>query len=341
SPSARRSSSRACGRSRVSDRLASVRARMLAETQGVPYVDVEQCSLDPAAVRSVPLEVLERVAAIPFEQSADTLRVAFASPSPEAIAELERVSGRRIEVSVTHREALAALLSELAYGGTLRDEELQLEGALLEDAPAVREVNDVLRRAIAARASDIHFVPDRDYVQVRFRVDGVVQESSVVPAGEAVGLLTRIKVLAGLDVAEHRRPQDGRFAVRTTAGRGIDIRVAILPTIAGEGLILRLLDKTRMPPSLTQLGLENAMQMELERVIDRSVGALLVAGPTGSGKTTTLHGALADLERPEVTVITIEDPVEYELRGAYQLQVNPAAGVTYASALRAVLRGDP
>src|SRR5581483_8967886 len=325
----------------MADRLAAVRARTLADSHGVPYVDLEQRSLDPDAVRSVPLELLERLVALPYERSEHGLRVAFADPSPASVAEIEHACGLRVEVAVAHRDAVRTLLDELAYGGTLRDEELQLEGALLEDAPAVRLVNDLLRRAIASRASDIHMIPEGSYVHVRQRVDGVVQESVVLSAEDAAGAVARIKVLGGLDLAERRRPQDGRFGVKTTTGRAIDLRVALLPTIAGEGVVLRLLDKTRTPPSLTQLGLENAMQMQLERIIDRGVGALLVTGPTGSGKTTTLHGALADLARPQRTVITIEDPVEYELPGAYQLQVNSTAGVTFPTALRAVLRGDP
>jgi type II secretory ATPase GspE/PulE/Tfp pilus assembly ATPase PilB-like protein len=173
------------------------------------------------------------------------------------------------------------------------------------------------------------------------RIDGVVQEFGTLTAEDIVGMITRIKVLAKLDVAERRRPQDGRFTIRTTGGRIVDVRVTLLPTIFGEGVVMRLLEKTRTAPSLTNLGLTASMQMQLERLVDRGTGALLVTGPTGSGKSTTLHGALADLTRPDRTVITIEDPVEYELRGAYQIQVHAASGVTYASALRSVLRGDP
>jgi type II secretory ATPase GspE/PulE/Tfp pilus assembly ATPase PilB-like protein len=147
--------------------------------------------------------------------------------------------------------------------------------------------------------------------------------------------------MAGLDVAERRRPQDGRFGIRTTAGRAIDVRAAVLPTVHGEGVVLRLLGKLRTPPSFTDLGLSNAMQMEIERLVDRAVGALLVTGPTGSGKSTTLNTALADIARPDRTVITVEDPVEYELPGTYQIQVNPLFGVTFPAALRSVLRGDP
>jgi type IV pilus assembly protein PilB len=325
----------------MADRLAAVRARALADTHGLEYVDLSRRSLDPEAVRIVPLEVLERLAALPYEVNDGVVHVAVADPTSAGVAELEHLSGKRVIVSVARSAEVTALIHDLVHGGTLSDSELHLEGEELSEAPAVLTVNDILRRAIEARASDVHLIPDGTNVQVRFRVDGVVSEHGSISAEEALGAVSRIKVLAELDVAERRRPQDGRFSVKTTSGRVIDFRVTLLPTISGEGVVMRLLEKTRSAPSLTDLGLENAMQMELERIVDRSIGALLVTGPTGSGKSTTLHGALHDLARPERTVITIEDPVEYELPGTYQLQMNPAVGVTFATALRSVLRGDP
>ncbi len=325
----------------MSDRLAVGRARALAEAHGLPYIDLSRRALDHAAVRSVPLELLERLVVLPYEIGDGVVNVAVADPTAGAIEELQRVSGKQFAVAVARREEVVGLLHDLAAGGTLREDELHLEGDRLGDAPAVRAVNDVLRRAIEARASDVHLIPENGYLHIRLRVDGVVEEHGILSAEDAQGIVARIKVLAELDVAERRRPQDGRFSVRTTSGRAVDARVTLLPTIAGEGVVLRLLEKTRTAPSLTDLGLENAMQMELERIVYRSVGALLVTGPTGSGKSTTLHGALADIARPERTVITIEDPVEYELPGTYQLQTNAAAGVTFATALRSVLRGDP
>ena len=174
--------------------------------------------------------------------------------------------------------------------------------------------------------------PTQTAVHLRLRIDGVVQDHGTIRSEDMPGVVSRLKVLSKLDVAERRRPQDGRFSISTTTGKIVDLRVTLLPTISGEGVVMRLLEKTRTAPSLTDLGLENTMQMELERIVHRSIGTLLVTGPTGSGKSTTLHGALMDLARPEKTVITIEDPVEYELSGAYQIQVNPTIGVTFASA---------
>jgi type IV pilus assembly protein PilB len=176
---------------------------------------------------------------------------------------------------------------------------------------------------------------------VRVRVDGVLRERERVSRQQANGVLTRLKVIAKLDIAEHRRPQDGRISLSTKSGREVDIRLTVLPSVEGEGAILRLLDKSREPPTLTALGLSFPMQMALEQVLSKPSGALLVTGPTGSGKSTTLYAALSDLARPEVNVITIEDPVEYRLPGIYQLQVNTKIDFTFAKALRTVLRSDP
>jgi type IV pilus assembly protein PilB len=325
----------------VADRLAAVRARSLAAQEGIPFVELGSCTLDPEAVRSIPFDVMKRLGAVPYGFVDGILHVAVAAASPLALTELQLAAGRSVALSLAAQHDIAVLLQELASGGTLADEELRIEGELGSDSPAVRTVNEILRRAAVARASDVHFIPDNGFVHVRFRIDGVVQEHSVLPPEEVSSVIARLKVVAKLDLAEHRRAQDGRFSLRTTVGRMLDVRITVLPTVSGEGVVLRLLQKSPVAPSLTDLGLANAMQMELERIVDRAIGALLVTGPTGSGKSTTLYAALADLARPERTLITIEDPVEYALPGTYQLQTNAAAGVTFASALRSMLRGDP
>jgi type IV pilus assembly protein PilB len=201
-------------------------------------------------------------------------------------------------------------------------------------------VDQILRLADAENASDVHLVPAAEGLLVRLRIDGVVRDIQTVPAAQAAGVLARVKVVAKLDIAEHRKPQDGRFSF-VLDGRELDIRVAILPAVEGEGAVLRMLSSDPAAPTLTELGLEKAMQMEIEAIVQRGTGALLVTGPTGSGKSTTLHAVLADAATPDVNVITVEDPVEYRLPGAFQIQVNPRIGVTFASALRSVLRSDP
>ena len=325
----------------MADRLAAARSRKLAAQSGLPFVELGRMSLSPDAIRSAPFELLEHLRAVPFAAEGSELHVAFAEPTPERVAELERITGRTVLSALASGDDVATILDELARSGTIDVEELAIESELAGDAPAVHTVNTILREAVAAQASDIHLIPSEACFFVRLRIDGVVQEHSRLEPEEAWAVVSRIKVLAGLDVAERRRPQDGRFGVRTTTGRPIDIRAAVLPTVHGEGVVLRLLGKLRTPPSFTDLGLSNEMQMQLERMVDRAVGAVLVTGPTGSGKSTTLHAALADIARPERNVITVEDPVEYDLPGTYQLQINPVAGVTFPAALRSVLRGDP
>jgi type IV pilus assembly protein PilB len=324
----------------VADRLAVIRARSRAEREGIPFVELGSFTLEAEAVRAIPFDVLKRLRAVPYLLADGVLHVAVAEITPFALAELQLAGDNAVTLSLAPEHDITLLLHELGRGGTLADEELRIEGELSSDSPAMRTVNEILRRAVVARASDVHFIPDKGFIHVRFRIDGVVEEQSVLPPEEVQSVIARLKVLAKLDIAEHRRSQDGRFSLRTNLGV-LDIRITVLPTVSGEGVVLRLLQKSLVAPSLTDLGLGNSMQMELERIVERAIGALLVTGPTGSGKSTTLYAALADLARPERTLITIEDPVEYELPGTYQLQTNAATGVTFASALRSMLRGDP
>ena len=212
----------------------------------------------------------------------------------------------------------------------------------ISDAPLVRLVNSVIFQAAEDGASDIHFEPQEDSLVVRFRIDGVLQEVQRIPKRMTPGVTTRLKVLAKLDIAERRKPQDGRISLNAAAaGRMLDVRVATLPTVEGESVVMRLLDKSKKPPTLEALGLSVDMQAKLSELVMRPTGALLVTGPTGSGKSTTLYAALSQINRPEINIITVEDPVEYRLAGINQVQINPRAGLTFASALRWILRSDP
>jgi type IV pilus assembly protein PilB len=206
----------------------------------------------------------------------------------------------------------------------------------------VRLVNSIIFEAAEDGASDVHFEPQADSLLVRFRIDGVLHEAQRIPKKSAVGVTTRLKVLAKLDIAERRKPQDGRISLSSTAaGRVLDVRVATLPTVEGESVVMRLLDKSKKPPTLEDVGLGPSMQEHLLRLIHQPTGALLVTGPTGSGKSTTLFAAMAEVSRPEINIITVEDPVEYRLAGVNQVQINPRAGLTFATALRSILRSDP
>jgi type IV pilus assembly protein PilB len=329
-------------------------ARQIAERYELPFVDLRAAGVQRAAADTIEARVLVRASAVPYALDGGRLLVAIADPADvQAIDELRLATRLDISFAVAQHEDI-----ELE----LRNLERQLEAtrlAVLEEddgfqfdeepeddedgtsAPLVKLVNSIIFQAVDSGASDVHFLPQPDGLFVRLRVDGVLRELERIPRHRAGGVLTRLKVLSKLDIAEHRRPQDGRISLRTKSGRQVDVRVAILPAVEGEGAILRLLDKSRDAPTLTEIGLSFSMQMVLEQILNRPAGSLLVTGPTGSGKSTTLYAALADLARPEVNVITIEDPVEYRLPGIYQLQVNSKIDFDFARALRSVLRSDP
>src|SRR6185503_4439500 len=212
----------------------------------------------------------------------------------------------------------------------------------ISDVPLVRLVNSIIFQAAEDGASDVHFEPQEDALLVRFRVDGVLHEVQRIPKRMAPGVTTRLKVLAKLDIAERRKPQDGRISLNAAAaGRTLDIRLATLPTVEGESIVMRLLDKSKKAPTLQELGMSDAMRSQLEQLVRKPTGALLVTGPTGSGKSTTLYAALTEINRPEINIITVEDPVEYRLGGVNQVQINQKAGLTFATALRSILRSDP
>src|SRR2546430_935826 len=239
--------------------------------------------------------------------------------------------------------ARAAVEEELAATAEDEDEadDLEIDDGI-SDAPLVRLVNSVIFQAAEDGASDVHFEPQEDSLLVRFRVDGVLQEVQRIPRRMMAGVTTRLKVLAKLDIAERRKPQDGRLSLNAAAaGRTLDIRVATLPTVDGESVVMRLLDKSKKAPTLEALGLSEAMREQIDVIIRRPTGALLVTGPTGSGKSTTLYAALSEINNPAINIITVEDPVEYRLGGVNQVQINQRAGLTFAAALRSILRSDP
>ena len=336
-------------------------ARILAARHHLPLVDLPLTGVDKQAAELVPLHVLERAIAVPFALDADTLRVAVADPADlHTIDELRLASRHQLELSVAAREDILTELRRLsraseAFGAraAIAEEEalfeaeqeeaddLEVEDGISE-APLVRLVNSIIFQAAEDGASDVHFEPQEDALAVRLRIDGVLHEVQRIPKRMMAGVTTRLKVLAKLDIAERRKPQDGRISLNAAAaGRMLDIRVATLPTVEGESVVMRLLDKSKRPPTLEELGLSDAMRVTLEEVVQRPTGALLVTGPTGSGKSTTLYAALAEINNPAINIITVEDPVEYRLGGVNQVQINQRAGLTFAAALRSILRSDP
>jgi type IV pilus assembly protein PilB len=334
-------------------------AKTLAARHHLPLVDLALTGVDASAGDLVALHVLERVVAIPYALEGNTLRVAVADPSNlHGMDELRLATRHTVELGVAPREDIVNEIKRLARAseafGTRAAVDLELEvveeeeGDDLElddgisEAPLVRLVNSIIFQAAEDGASDVHFEPQEDALVVRFRIDGVLQEVQRIPKRMMPGVTTRLKVLAKLDIAERRKPQDGRISLNAAAaGRMLDIRVATLPTVEGESIVMRLLDKSKKAPTLQELGLSEEMRAQLEQLISRPSGALLVTGPTGSGKSTTLYAALTQINRPEINIITVEDPVEYRLLGVNQVQINNRAGLTFAAALRSILRSDP
>ena len=335
-------------------------ARTLASRYQLPFVDLAVAGIQDEAAKELPLHVLERVVAVPYEVDGNVLRVAVADPgNVQTIDELRLGTRLQLELAVASRDDILGEIRRLiraseAFGARAvldseegADEEeadaddLEVDDGI-SDVPLVRLVNSIIFQAAEDGASDIHFEPQEDALLVRLRIDGVLHEVQRIPKRMLNGVTTRLKVLAKLDIAERRKPQDGRMSLNAAAaGRLLDVRVATLPTVEGESVVMRLLDKTKRAPTLAELGLSDEMRAKLEDIIRRPTGAILSTGPTGSGKSTTLYAALTEINRPEINIITVEDPVEYRLAGLNQVQINPRAGLTFAAALRSILRSDP
>jgi type IV pilus assembly protein PilB len=346
----------------IGDELAGAigAARTLADEFRLPFVDLAVVGVDGKAATALPLALLNRVVAIPFAAGDGELKVAITNPQDvRALDELRLATRKAVEFHVAaetdvlmelRRLSRAAEAMNAAFAddiGGVADDELGQEDDLeaddgVSDAPLVRLVNSMIFEAAEDGASDIHVEPQEDGLVVRYRIDGVLHVARRLPKQLASGITTRLKVLAKLDIAERRKPQDGRISLNAAAaGRLLDIRVATLPTVEGEAVTMRLLDKSREVPTLGALGLSDAMSEQISAILARPSGALLVTGPTGSGKTTTLYAALSAISRPEINVITVEDPVEYRLVGINQVQINLRAGVSFANALRSIVRSDP
>jgi type IV pilus assembly protein PilB len=333
-------------------------ARILASRYRLPFVDLALVAVDGEAVGLIPMHVLERVGALPYALDGDRLQIAIADPqNVQTIDELRLATRHQLDLGVAARDSIIAELQRIsrrseAYAVSEAIEDttevlVEVESDLeaedgVSDGPLVRLVNSVIFQAAEDGASDIHFEPQEDCLLVRFRTDGVLHEVQRIPKRLTAGVTTRLKVLAKLDIAERRKPQDGRISLNASAaGRTLDVRVASLPTVDGEAIVMRLLDKSKRAPTLTEIGLSDEMRERILAIVDRPTGALLVTGPTGTGKSTTLYAALQHINRPEINVITVEDPVEYRMPGINQVQINLRAGLTFAAALRSILRSDP
>jgi type IV pilus assembly protein PilB len=336
-------------------------ARTLASRFHLPFVDLPVQGVDDAAASELPVHVMERVIAVPYALEGNVLRIAIADPgNVHAIDELRLATRFQLELAVASKDdieieirrllraseafgARAALDEEdgLVDSGDDEVDDLEVDDGI-SDVPLVRLVNSIIFQAAEDGASDIHFEPQEDALAVRLRIDGVLHEVQRIPKRMMPGVTTRLKVLAKLDIAERRKPQDGRISLNAAAaGRMLDVRVATLPTVEGEAVVMRLLDKSKKAPTLTELGLSDDMRVKMEEIIRRPTGAVLATGPTGSGKSTTLYAAMTEINNPSINIITVEDPVEFRLHGVNQVQINARAGLTFAAALRSILRSDP
>ncbi|MDZ4166214.1 MAG: ATPase, T2SS/T4P/T4SS family [Coriobacteriia bacterium] len=329
-------------------------AQAVAESLGLAFVDLQAVDIDPTAATMLSIDLARRHSCLPIKVQDDELIVAMSDPANIfAIDDLRIVTGFEIRVVVASESDLLQAIDRLAamqqnvdqMVGDIEDLSSAMSGgdedlAADEEAPVAKIMNHVVTEAIRQGAGDIYIEPQEHDLRVRYRIDGVCQEILRSPKKIHRQLISRLKIQCGMDIAEKRIPQDGRFGV-VLDGKSVDFRVAVLPTVQGEMSVMRLLRKDAIMMSLEDLGfLEQPMERVMEAIM-KPYGALLVTGPTGSGKSTTLYAAINKTTNPQVNLITVEDPVEYRLEGLSQVQVHEKAGLTFASALRSILRQDP
>ena len=328
-------------------------SRAIAERYGLDHVDLSAYHVDMGAANLLSVASARRYQAVPVGYvDKHTLLVAVVDPANVlALDDIQMITGLKCRMAVAAADDVDALVKRLnslesaVTEAVDEDEEAELsEVAELhesaDDAPVIKLVYSILGQAATEGASDIHFEPGEDEMRVRFRVDGVLYEAARVPRRMVSGVISRVKIMSELDIAEKRVPQDGRVSVNVD-GRKVDLRITTLPTQRGEGATIRILDKEQALRTLDELGMVGTGRERFEAAVARSHGAVLVTGPTGSGKSTSLYAALAKLNAVEKNIITIEDPVEYRMEGVNQINVNRKAGLTFAAGLRSILRADP
>jgi type IV pilus assembly protein PilB len=331
-------------------------SRAIAERYGLDHVDLSSYQVDMAAANLISVNTARRYRALPVGfVDKQTLLVAMADPTNVlAVDDIQIATGLDCKVAVAAEDDIEALVSRLntlqsAVTEAITEDEQASEGELAEladfevsaeDAPVIKLVYSILGQGVGEGASDIHFEPGEGEMRVRFRVDGVLREAAHVPKRMISAVISRIKIMSDLNIAEKRVPQDGRVSV-TVEDKRVDLRITTLPTQRGEGATIRILDKTNAQRSLDELGMDPDARERFGSSFRQAYGAVLVTGPTGSGKSTTLYAALQELNSIEKNIITVEDPVEYQLDGINQINVNRKAGLDFATGLRSILRADP
>lgn len=332
------------------DKITQAKAQLL----NVPYIKLEGKAIPMDVLNLIPEAAAKRYQIIAFDRRGDELMCAMSDPLDIQIIQfIEKRSGKRVKPFLALAEDILKAITD-QYSQNLTTEvtsaleevaavkpQKEAQGPeILREAPVANIINQLLEYAMKTRASDIHIEPQEDRTRVRYRIDGILQEKILLPSGVHDALVSRIKILSTLKIDEKRLPQDGRFTFAHETHE-VDLRVSIIPTVFGEKVELRLLPKSTLAPTLLELGLRGSSLKSLEQQMLRSHGIILLCGPTGSGKTTTLYSILSKLSTTRINVVTIEDPVEYQIPGVNQVQVNPQVGLTFASALRSFLRQDP
>lgn len=337
------------------EKLAEAKARLL----GIPYISLANTSFSPQALSFIPRAVAERFSLIPFlyDEKTKTLSVAMANPVDlEAISFIQQKTGLTIKsvaaapsevtkaISLQYRQELVsevgAALKETEELKKIKTVDSTQIAQIIKEAPIAKIVSTILEYAVTSRASDVHIEPQEDRVRVRYRIDGILYDRLSLPKTVQEAVISRIKILSEMKIDEHRTPQDGRFNFKV-AENEVDLRISVLPAAHGEKIVMRLLRKSGGIPTLPELGLAGTALKNLETAILRPHGIIIVCGPTGSGKTTTLYSVLSKLNTTRVNIMSLEDPVEYQIAGVNQVQINPAVGLTFATGLRSFLRQDP
>jgi type IV pilus assembly protein PilB len=328
---------------------------------GVPAVNLHDFSISDEVIELVPSELVNKHHIMPINRIGSTLIIAACDPTDlSAIDDIKFITGYNVEITVASEISIKEAIDKFYDSSSMLDDiiadfddsELELvqgeeepDSSFLqketEDAPVIRLVNKIMVDAIRRGASDIHIEPYEKFFRVRYRIDGVLYEIMKPPMKLKNAILSRIKIMSELDIAERRLPQDGRIKMKLGKGKSMDMRVSVLPTLFGEKIVMRLLDQSNLQLDMTKLGLEPSMLEVVDDAIHQPYGLILVTGPTGSGKTTTLYSALSELNKVSDNIMTAEDPVEFNLPGINQVQIRESIGLTFASALRSFLRQDP
>jgi len=337
-----------------------IKAQVLAEQWHMPFVDVMAEQIETDVLALVDQERAKRYGFVAFKREEGVVSIALSDPTNiELMDYLLATYGRETKFFVAPKnaiygaiekyyvvgnsikeassEAKTEIVAEAGAGDEVSIEQLREMG---QDAPVIRLVNTIITQAIVERASDIHIEPQKDHLRIRYRVDGILQEKQKLPRNIQAGVLSRVKIMSNMDIAERRKPQDGRISLRIDS-RAIDFRVSSLPTIFGEKIVMRILDKSSAMVPLENLGFLNDTLSLFNNVISQPYGMIIISGPTGAGKTTTLYSVLNRLNMPGKNIVTVEDPVEYQMDGLNQVQVNVKADMTFANGLRSILRQDP